>query len=245
MALDECRRLDAGVAVDLGTGSGALALVPGRRASRARGVGHRRVRRRAGGGAGQPGRPRPGGDAGAAGRAGLVRRRCPPTWPGGSTSSWPTRPYVSEAEMAELPAEVRELGAPPGPVLGPERARGRRAHRRRGARVAGATRCAARRAGAAPGGGRPGAGASGRVHVRHRLARPGRSRPDRPGPAVTGPGDRDRRGPRGRHAAPDAAVVARAATPSGPARSWSCPPTPCTGWPRCRRSTGPPTGSSR
>ena len=80
MALDECRRLDADVAVDLGTGSGALALSLAAERPGLEVWGTDASERRAGGGAGQPDRPRPGGDAGAAGPRRRGSTRCPPTW---------------------------------------------------------------------------------------------------------------------------------------------------------------------
>jgi len=107
MALDECRRLDAAVAVDLGTGSGALALALA---------------------AERPGLAVWGTDASTdalvvarANLAGLGRaatrvRLAAGSWFGALPADLAGRidvivanpPYVSEAEMAELPAEVRE-----------------------------------------------------------------------------------------------------------------------------------------
>ena len=107
MALDECRRLDADVAVDLGTGSGALALSMA---------------------AERPGLEVWGTDASedalAVARANLTGLGRAATRVRLTAGSWfdalpahlagridvivTNPPYVSEAEMAELPAEVRE-----------------------------------------------------------------------------------------------------------------------------------------
>jgi release factor glutamine methyltransferase len=107
LALDECRRLDAAVAVDLGTGSGALALALARerpglevwgtdmsdgalavaRANLA-GLGRAATRVRLAGGSWFGALP-----AELAGRIDVIVTN---------------PPYVSEAEMAELPDEVRD-----------------------------------------------------------------------------------------------------------------------------------------
>jgi release factor glutamine methyltransferase len=107
LALDECRRLDAAVAVDLGTGSGALALTLARerpglevwgtdmsdgalavaRANLA-GLGRAATRVRLAGGSWFGALP-----AELAGRIDVIVTN---------------PPYVSEAEMAELPDEVRD-----------------------------------------------------------------------------------------------------------------------------------------
>jgi release factor glutamine methyltransferase len=107
LALDECRRLDAAVAADLGTGSGALALALA---------------------AERPGLEVWGtdmsGDALAVARANLAGlgraatrvRLAAGSWFGALPAELAGRidvivtnpPYVSEAEMAELPAEVRD-----------------------------------------------------------------------------------------------------------------------------------------
>ena len=107
LALDECRRLDAGVAVDLGTGSGALALSLA---------------------AERPGLEVWGTDASedalavaranltGLGRAATRVRLAPGSWFDALPADLAGRvdvivtnpPYVSEAEMAELPSEVRE-----------------------------------------------------------------------------------------------------------------------------------------
>lgn len=107
MALDECRRLDASVAVDLGTGSGAIALALA---------------------AERPGLDVWGTDASddalavaranlaGLGRAATRVRLAGGTWFGALPDDLAGRvdvivtnpPYVSEAEMDELPAEVRD-----------------------------------------------------------------------------------------------------------------------------------------
>lgn len=109
MALDECRRLDARIAVDLGTGSGAIALSlaverPGLEvwatdASADALAVARANRDDVQGGEGT-------------GRVRLVHGRwfeaLPPELAGRIDVIVSNPPYVSDAEMAELPAEVRE-----------------------------------------------------------------------------------------------------------------------------------------
>jgi release factor glutamine methyltransferase len=107
LALDECRRLDAALAVDLGTGSGALALALARE---------------------RPGLEVWGTDVSddalavaranlsGLGRAATRVRLAGGSWFGALPDELAGRidvivanpPYVSEAEMAELPAEVRD-----------------------------------------------------------------------------------------------------------------------------------------
>jgi release factor glutamine methyltransferase len=107
MALDECRRLDARVAVDLGTGSGAIALAlaverPGLAVwatdASADALAVARTNLAA--------------VSAVADRVQLVEGgwfdALPPELAGGIDVMVSNPPYVSDAEMAELPAEVRD-----------------------------------------------------------------------------------------------------------------------------------------
>ena len=184
LALDECRRLDAAVAVDLGTGSGALALALA---------------------AERPGLEVWGTDVSAdalavarANLAGLGRaatrvRLADGSWFDALPAELAGRidvivtnpPYVAEAEMADLPAEVRDWEPREALCSGPTgledveqivaEAPGWLA-RPGSLLVELAPHQAATAAGSGP---------ARRVRVRHRVARPGRPRPHRAGPPVS------------------------------------------------------------
>ena len=133
----------AGRVVDLGTGSGAIALsLAAERRRPRRGVGDRRVGRRAGGRAGQPRRARATAAAGAARGGGVVRRAAR----GAAGRARPDRvePALRRGDDV-LPDEVAGGSPSARSVAGPDRPRRDRAHRARGAALARAARRARHR----------------------------------------------------------------------------------------------------
>ena len=200
-----------------------------------RGVGHRRLARRARGGPGQPRptwppptRPPPAGCRWPRGRGSTP---CPTGWSGRVDLVVSNPPYVAEDEFADARPGVREwepaaaLVAATG-SLGRGRNGRHRGRGGRGRRVAAAPGGAGRGAGPVPGRRRRRRRPPGRIHA-------GRARPATwpVGCACWWPS-----GDRGSLVARPPGPCAAAARPWPTGGWWPCPPTPSTGWPSTRPS---------
>ena len=178
-----------------------------------RGVGHRPVAGRAGGGAGQPGRARPPGGRPCAWSRDRGSSRCPATSAAASTSSCRTPRTCLPTPPFPRPWPT---GSPARPRARPHRLGGHRADRRRRSDLAG---------------GRWRAGHRDRRRPRRRRARLALAAASVTPPSTrTSPDATGHSSLVGRFAAWTATRSTRSWPPSPAAGSWCSPPTRCTAW---------------